>query len=78
MATQNQLTVKTLRELLVNFPDDMKIQAEGCDCIGAAYGLEICEGESLERELLISRNLYNPVTEYPPKQREKEAIDEYR
>ena len=79
MATQEQLTVKILRDLLANFPDDMKIQVEGCDCYGSAYGLRIVEfSESFKPELLIARETWDLVTEYPPKEREKEALDEYR
>ena len=39
---KTQLTVRDLIEMLQNVPNlDARVQVEGCDCTGEAFGIEI-------------------------------------
>lgn len=42
-----QITVGQLRELLAEYPDDMLVQTEGCDCIGPCSGMYETGGQLL-------------------------------
>lgn len=38
---ENTMTVKELIEILQEFPPDMPVLTEGCDCYGDAYSVDI-------------------------------------
>ncbi len=48
---QDQITVGQLKAMLAEYPDDMLVQTEGCDCYGPCDGVDLLGGG----ELLLTR-----------------------
>lgn len=47
------LTVKELMDLLKDLPEDLRVDIEGCDCIGNAIGIDV---DVADQSVLITRN----------------------
>lgn len=68
------MTVKQLRDKLAEYPDDMPVITEGCDCEGNAGSLEVfVDGAGGPDYLLIRRASEKARLEQEQRDREEEA-----
>lgn len=59
------MTIRELIELLEGLPPELRVETEGCDCIGIAGGVDVSDDDGT---VLITR-----VSRRPERRRERKA-----
>lgn len=61
-----QLTVGELKKLIDHLPDDLRVETEGCDCVGPSDGVSV---DTNAGTITINRNdrIDRETHEYDPK-----------